>query len=694
MKTCDAIVPLLGMLTLVAVTRGSEPSGASKVVVGPEWKTAEEIVDLPTGMKARATYHFNRNALLAACVTEDGIVAATDSGNLLKFDSKDLRLQQEIRPAAAIALLTKVEGVGILAADTDGRVHRIDPNTLAQTEITKLPGAPQWMVGFHDTRTQKNGVLAAVALPSKETEGEQVELHKFGLERAGSEKLPFPVVKGKISAYFLDRNARLWLGVDAGEWGGWCGSFDLRAGNAARIEPLKGSSPPGVYGFVELPDGQVWAYGGTMHFLSSGFIARVDRGKLEMLARFGDDPEVKPSAPQKLPRYPITHIIADPKSNDLLVFAYLDLFRVDAQLKNWRHVGTVDLRYRWGRPDAMGSYPALRTVSAIGNQSGDLICATALDGLLRIREGQVTQYVVPDQIGDDRIDRILPAAGTSLLVGEQVWRHAGTGWQALSLFPSAPPSQFEKWREFGVMLDRDRVPVALCRTNSMPGAAALTRWKDGKVEVIASEGGRSPVGAVEEGFATPDGAFWCAGPNRLLRLVDGRWQQVGEAPDEFLWGLHVVGPAQPPWVLHCKDRLYRLTPGKGVADAALTPIPLPAELGEVHDGLALAPGQILLACKAGLRLFDEKSGKVSECPFPPPQGEVWALCHDGRGRTWLAGRSVWMVDAERKVHDLGKLARFGAVAHAIGADSMDAAGTIVALGKRGILFVRAADVGR
>lgn len=140
--------------------------------------------------------------------------------------------------------------------------------------------------------------------------------------------------------------------------------------------------------------------------------------------------------------------------------------------------------------------------------------------------------------------------------------------------------------------------------------------------------------------------------------------------------------------------MYRLTPGKGEQDAELAPLPLPVELGKVQDALAIKSGQILLLCNAGLRLFDAKDGKVSKCPFTLPKGEVTAICQDGRGRTWLAGSSIWMVDAKNKVHDLGKLNRFGVMANAIGADSADATGVIVGLGKRGILIVRAEDVDR
>jgi hypothetical protein len=697
MKTASTVLSLLGMLTLVAVTSGEEQPTPRKPVVGPEWKPMEESTVLPAGIKAHATYHFNRNALSAASLTEDGVLAITDTGNLLRFDLKDLRLQQEIRPDAAFTLLIRAEGIGVLAACADGRVFRIDPKTLKQTEFAKLDAAPRWMTGFYDASKKKNGVLAVVLLRGEKREDDQIELHRLGFEQPNSEKYKNPsslFTRGEISSFFLDGKSRLWLGKDAGEWGGWCGSLDVNAGKAGQVEELKdfGSN---VYGFVELPDGQVWAYGGMMHLsLCSGFVSRIDHGKAERLGDYGGGFEVKPEPSPKRPRYPITHIIPDPKGDGLLVFSYSDLFNVDAKLKDWKYLGAIEFRYRAGRPDAMGAYPALRMVLAIGGKSSDLLCTSARDGLLRISEGQVAQYVVPGQLGDDQIRTILPAAGTNLLAGSDVWRYTGDGWQTTSMFPPTQPNKDERWHDYKLMMDPDRRPVALCGSDRIPGSVALTRWKDGKVEILTSESSESvrinPLGA----FATPDGGFWCAERGRVLRLVDGKWQQVGKAPDDFLWHFHVVGQGKSPWILHCEGRLYRLTPGKGMEDAALTPISLPTELGKVQDALALESGQILLACTAGLRLFDDKSGKVTECPFAAPKGEVQAICKDGRGRTWLAGSSVWIVDAKGKVHDLGKLDRYGDMAYGIGADSTDATGVIVALGQRGVLFVRAEEADR
>jgi hypothetical protein len=105
-----AFLWVFGVLALTAVPGGGEQPNPPKPVIGPEWKAVEESAVLPTGAKAHAAYHFNRNALSAACFTDEALLAVTDSGNLLRFDPKDLRLQQEVRPETAITLLTATKG--------------------------------------------------------------------------------------------------------------------------------------------------------------------------------------------------------------------------------------------------------------------------------------------------------------------------------------------------------------------------------------------------------------------------------------------------------------------------------------------------------------------------------------------------------------------------------------------------------
>ena len=171
---------------------GGEQPNPPEPVVGPVWKVVEESIALPTGVKAHATHHFNRNALSAACLTEDGLLAVTDSGNVLRFDPKELRLQHEIRPNEAVGNLIAAKGVSALAAGADGRVYRIDPKTLKLTEFAKLPAAPRWMTGFRDPSGQKDGVLAVTGGAN------EIEVHRlgFGPPRSETHKVPALVPRG------------------------------------------------------------------------------------------------------------------------------------------------------------------------------------------------------------------------------------------------------------------------------------------------------------------------------------------------------------------------------------------------------------------------------------------------------------------------------------------------------------------
>jgi hypothetical protein len=69
--------------------------------------------------------------------------------------------------------------------------------------------------------------------------------------------------------------------------------IDLSSGIVTTINPPPSPNPDkqnfwhGVYGFIELADGQVWAFGGMSHMGSNeGEITRVDDGEARTLASF------------------------------------------------------------------------------------------------------------------------------------------------------------------------------------------------------------------------------------------------------------------------------------------------------------------------------------------------------------------------------------------------------------------------
>jgi hypothetical protein len=156
--------------------------------------------------------------------------------------------------------------------------------------------------------------------------------------------------------------------------------LDIQSGNAILID-----APNGVYGFAQLPDGQVLAYGGTMHLgHRTGSIARVDRGTWESLGSYALGDRIGEENKPVAPRYPITHVIVMPELQGLVVFAFRDVFYVNYDLKEWRHLGTVDLHYEPGRPDAMGPYPAVRSIHLAQDGSTAMLVTTVRDGLLRV----------------------------------------------------------------------------------------------------------------------------------------------------------------------------------------------------------------------------------------------------------------------------------------------------------------------
>ena len=84
-----------------------------------------------------------------------------------------------------------------------------------------------------------------------------------------------------------------------------------------------------------------------------------------------------PAQAQSWPSRPITHVVEE--DDGLLVVAYSDVFRVDKALKSWKRVATLKIQYRWGRPDAIWSYPAVRAVHPPRHAGEPYVLATVAD---------------------------------------------------------------------------------------------------------------------------------------------------------------------------------------------------------------------------------------------------------------------------------------------------------------------------
>lgn len=696
---------------------------------------------LASGIAAHYEYHYDRNAFLDSRCHGETLIALARAGNLLRFNAKGVEPAGEWFGPVAATCLGRGEGDSVLVGFADGRICRVDPATFAFDPVAKVDGKARW-VGWSP------GGLVVVAEPTvmmawtdgvqRPTEysvvhdlasGKDYKLTQTWRDPESGKEIAYD---RQASAFLLDGKRRLWLGADRGEWGGWCARIDLGAGSVAEIEGIKDRPDDpiagwdGIYGFAELPDGQVWAHGGTMHMgFTRGSIRRIDGPKVEPLYRYGNADAWEGHEDEKEipepghPYLPITHILPD-RDGKLLVFSYSQIYRVDPGLEGWSKVHTVQIRYRPGRPDAVGSYPSIVAIHPLGDR---LLCATAIDGYVEVAGDKEIPRARPGQIGLERARRIVGSAEGTLFLprdpGEPPWRRGPGGWEAAALAPEPGEPRVEGAEpSWGVMVGPGGTVYTASAADWTHGTRTTARRIGGKSEVLGHEKSGLHVASC---FITPDGTLWNASSGKLLRFADGAWVEVADLPGadpggpqiepegekegafrlvdnslEVGQGLQALGGDGPPWLLldGGYSQLLRLAHGPGFDDPKLDAVEVVegADPLEVLDAIPWSEGELLLATDKGLRRFDIATGEVRPAGLPAPDRPVASLARDGHGRVWLGGEGLWLVDGDGGgLRDLGDLPMIGRTAVAtMAADPEHRDGVILSLGPRGVVHLRVA----
>lgn len=719
MRTFPMFVPAGPMLgpALLAVLCGLAPAAALRADEPPRPPAGQ--LRLESGRVVDYAIHFDRNSLRDSLHLGDGLIALTTSGSLLRFELPSLRLARERTGDADATCLGRGEGGAPLAGFSDGRICRIDPATLDLVDVAKLPAAPRW-VGWGQARGDRPAGLVVVTRPTRPFD-----------EGGRHWDVPYSVVhdlaRGKAfeledeaTAFLLDRAGRVWLGSDRGEWGGRVTRVDLVGGTIKSIEPPPSRRPDreafwnGIYGFIELCDGQVWAFGGTSHMgFNYGEIVRVDVARPQTLFAFEppDEPEKEPDPGR--PRLPITHIVEEGDGR-LLVFSYSDLFRADRALLTWKKAATLNISYRWGRPDAVGAYPSVCAVHPPGRPGGPYLLATVGDGYVLLEGGKAAPRRVPGQLGVPAIDEMKNTSEGTFFFGgggsPLAWRLGTRGWEVASLAPPFEPDpasgaeEFEagmkSWSTTRVLAGADGTIYTVSNTGASTGTRATARRVGGKPELIGRETSSLIPSA---SFLTADGTLWNAFQGELKRFDEGRWRAVAELPDglgSFFrnepLGLESLNADGPPWLLldHLGRSLWRLEPGvRGEAPQfARVEIRDGEKALRVSGGIPWPDGALLLATDAGLRAYAPAAGTTARVDLPEPARPATVLARDGLGRLWLGGDDgLWLSEPGAKAPEaLDRIPGIGrGVVSGLVPDPEHADGVIAALGSRGVAFVRA-----
>jgi hypothetical protein len=526
----------------------------------------------------------------------------------------------------------------------------------------------------------------------------------------------------EATTFLLDRPGRVWLGADRGEWGGRVTRVDLVKGTVAAINPPPSREPflkafwQGVYGFVELLDGQIWAFGGSSHMgFNYGEITRADIAEPRTLFAFDPprDPEKGPDP--SLPRMPITHIVEE--NGGLLVFSYSDVFRVDKALKSWKKVATLEIQYRWGRPDAVGSYPSVRAVHPPRREGEPYVLATVGDGYVLLEGTKAIPRGLPGQIGASNVSGIMNTSeGTFFFEGDDrlpPWTLRAKGWEVASL---APPFEIdpandaaelekdaETWYETCVLVGSGGAIYTVSGTGVSDGTRTTAHRVGGKALRLGRETSSLDPSS---SFITADGTLWNASSGELKKFAKGRWETVAQFPQAgSLSRLTPLNTNGPPWLLldGYYDNLWRLDHGAQGDKPRLTRLEI-TEGGKtlrVDDAIPWPDDSLLFATEAGLRAYSHNVRKLSRVDLPEPPQPATTLVRDGLGRLWMGGGSMWTARISSRGLWLGEPGAKAPEAfdrvpwvgrnevYAIAPDPQHADGVIVALGSRGVAFVRA-----
>ena len=588
------------------------------------------------------SYHFNRNAIRDARISGKSLVALTESGNLLRFDLGTLTLTGErVNARRMVCLGSGLDGA-ILAASDDGTISRVDPATLEPSTLIRIEEKIRW-VGV-DPGT---GGLLAVTLPIEKDRKESLDsearsqvcrVHEVATGKV--HRLKKSVLRSpNPSAVFLDSHRRLWIGFDMGEWGGGTVFVDLKTGALGEVKD--DSAADNVFGFFEPSPGEVWAHGGLIHFSANWFIARVDSGKAEMIAHSRDDRGREVERAPGNPRLPVTVIFPGGADDSLLVLSFHELFRFHPKDRRWEKVHEFRPRYVSGRPDAMGSYPAIGHVLHPGPEPLDLILPTRLDGLIRYSRGVETRHEVPNQVGTVRVDRILSTDQGVIFAGDNTWSLRDGRWQELDLAPPhASDREAPEWHEHKVMGGPGGSYFVVSSDGSTPGRRVFTQWRSGVPKVLYD--GRESWSA--NCFTTPDGKIWCSDHHELFRLEGSSWITCGKN-QEWAYDPRVVSSAGPIWILHRSaydHQLYRLVMGPGPNEARIE-MAATKEKDWVRGILELEARLFLVATDVGLKSWRVGEESFSPATVPVPPRKVELLTRDGSGRIWMAGEGVWLL---------------------------------------------------
>jgi hypothetical protein len=598
-------------------------------------------------------YHYDRNAIVDTRVAGDEIVALSAAGNLVIFDGHTFQIRREKVFRRRVTCLGPLDGTSVLAGLASGSIVRVGLIDLAVSEAADIPGQPRWI-----GKRRGGGWMFGyqLGLDGRLVVRDQAQGRSYDLANA--------------TVLFLDSKDRL-----------WSGSRDrvqvLDLGDGVQHEVGWKSEWPGLRGFVELADGQVWGFGGAEAAGDKGgYIVRVAPGAKAVPLLSGK------RRPAGAPALAITHVIEDREGARLIVVSQDGVWVTSPELALWQPLDAMIA----GRRDE----DALLPVGEAHWVGAHLVLTSARGGFLEVTADFTRRHLLDGQYSLSRPSAIVRLAGGMAFYGDGGPRFYKSGvWQSLPdpIVPPAelmgPPRSGEKERVWAAMttipIDADTTYVIAKagpprhyrgHLHGLRDTFLTARW-DGKVLTVL---GREELPIEpDDTFGTPDRQLWNVDNQGLWSFSGGHWRLVMRSVEEAGGSPAKVDSTQAQEHTHSRsamgDPLHFAerwqSPFYGLPVAASSwslvrldsneagGVPLIDEVPVKIDGQRLlirdltiwaSLGEdLLLATDQGLCAFSLKWGN---CPLLKPDGlrdDVSLFMRDGTKRLWLGGRGLWVL---------------------------------------------------
>jgi hypothetical protein len=345
------------------------------------------------------------------------------------------------------------------------------------------------------------------------------------------------------------------------------------------------------------------------------------------------------------------------------------------------------------------------------------VLATVGDGYVLLEGTKATSHSLPGQLGASSVYGVENTSeGTLFFEGDDrlpAWTLGAEGWKVASLAPpfeidpANDAAEIEKdaegWYETSVLVGPGGAIYTVSGTGVSDGTRTTGRRVGGKSVRLGRETSSLDPSS---SFITADGSLWNASSGDLKKFAKGRWETVAQfAQAGSLSRLISLNTNGPPWLLldGYNDNLWRLDDGTKGDKPQLSRVEI-TEAGKtlrVDDAIPWPNDSLLLATDAGLRAYSPDVRKLSRVDFPEPLQSATTLVRDGLGRLWMGGGTIWTArissrglwlgePGARTPEAIDRVAWVGRnEVYAIAPDPQHADGVIVALGSRGVAFVRA-----